>query len=339
MIRWVYSVFILISSTYARQLAPTVFQFDLDKYDIVVWAAPTGEASSVATETMRVGWEVGINGTFFCPPEREYQRCRQPNDLGRPIGNVTSSERIINGVDISRYRDDTGERWIIGLDRNGLPLFVQNNISMPGYMGNSNADRRGDFHVWLGNFPILVDNGFVLRTSIAHLVNEAKFRSAARRAFLCIPRDEKSLIWWYTPPMPLLDVGEFINREYGCHRAINLDAGASSALWYRGSHLVWPGTRNVVDGLIARPKDRWLEQMLTEYRLTTDDVRMIREIIEFFWRMRKTQQLEIPVLVERIHEAEQRIENRSQIQKRVILRELARILDQRQGSGTMFRQP
>jgi hypothetical protein len=53
---------------------------------------------------------VGINGTFFCPPERAYQRCRQPNDLGRPIGNVTSSERIIDGVDISRYRDDTGER-------------------------------------------------------------------------------------------------------------------------------------------------------------------------------------------------------------------------------------
>lgn len=95
----------------------------------------------------------------------------------------------------------------------------------------------------------------------------------------------------------------------------------------------------MVDGLIARPKDRWLEQMLNEYRLTTDDVGLIREIIEFFWRMRKTHQLDLPTLIQRIRDAEQRIDNRSQIQKRVILRELARILDQRQGSGTMFRQP
>jgi hypothetical protein len=54
MIRWYCVCFFLVSVVHARQLAPTVFQFDLDKYDIIVRAAPTGEASSVDYETMRV---------------------------------------------------------------------------------------------------------------------------------------------------------------------------------------------------------------------------------------------------------------------------------------------
>lgn len=95
----------------------TVIEIPLKDYELQTWIGKP--VDDVINQTRKMGASVGINASFFCPAESAYRYCGADGS--------TTSDRIVAGEVYSKYRDDTGERGLIGVTEDNKALFVQNN--------------------------------------------------------------------------------------------------------------------------------------------------------------------------------------------------------------------
>lgn len=247
----------------------TVAEIPLEDYYL---QARVGNPLSTVREKNRALWaSIGMNASFFCPAERAYSYCGADNG--------TSSDRIIAWTTHSRYPNDTGERWIIGVTANNEPLFVQNN-NRQGYMANTNQDRLGEIYYGIGNFPILIDNGVDVTIEVSHLIDE-KMYGKWTRAFICIPEVADRIFMGFVPNKSMYEMGAYLKSTYGCHFAINLDAGASSAMVVEDKHIVWPW-RKVVDGFAAIPKEQYIENKIQNHQFSSQQKAAINRLGDMF---------------------------------------------------------
>lgn len=247
----------------------TVAEIPLADYYLQTWI---GNPLATVREKTRALWaSIGINASFFCPAERAYSYCG--------ANNSTSSDRIVAGTVHSKYPNDTGERWIIGVTQNNEPLFVQNN-NRQGYMANTNQSRTGEIYYGIGNFPILIDNGVDVTIEVSHLIDE-KMYGKGIRSFICIPEAHDRIFMGFVPNKSVVEMGRYLIDTYGCYSAINLDAGASSAMVVDDKHIVWPG-RKVVDGFVAIPKEHYIENKIQNYQFSSQQRAAITRLGDMF---------------------------------------------------------
>lgn len=231
-----------------------------------------GNPLATVREKNRALWaSIGINASFFCPAERAYSYCGADNS--------TSSDRIVAGVVHSKYPNDTGERWIIGVTANNEPLFVQNN-NRQGYMANTNQDRISEVYYGIGNFPILIDNGVDVTIEVGHLIDDKMFGKWTR-SFICIPESHDRIFMWFVPNKSVYEMWSYLKETYGCHFAINLDAGASSAMVVDDQYVIWPG-RKVVDWFVAIPKEHYIESKIQNHQFSTQQRAAINRLWDMF---------------------------------------------------------
>lgn len=247
----------------------TVIEISLKDYELQTWVGKP--VSSVLDQTRKMGASVGINGSFFCPAESAYRYCGADGS--------TTSDRIVAGEVYSKYRDDTGERGILGVTKDNKALFVQNN-EWQWYMGNSNSGRINDIYYGISNFPILLDKG-VDRTEESPNLISKQMNTASKKAFICTNETGDTIYMWYVTIWSIYEMPEYIKEKYGCYYAINLDAGASSALVVNDKHRVWPG-RKVADGFVAVPKPEFINPQVEQYKLTTKEKIALKAITDLF---------------------------------------------------------
>jgi len=247
----------------------TVAEIPLEDYYL---QTRVGNPLATVKEKNRLLWaSIGMNASFFCPAERAYSYCGADNG--------TSSDRIVAWTSYSRYPDDTGERWIIGVTANNEPLFVQNN-NRQWYMQNTNQEKIGEMHYGIGNFPILIDNGIDVTLESAHLIDNKMFGKWTR-AFICIPKIADRIFMGFVPNKSMYEMGKYLKDTYGCNFAINLDAGASSAMVVEDKYIIWPG-RKVVDGFIAVPKEHYIENKIQNHQFSSQQKAAIIRLGDMF---------------------------------------------------------
>jgi len=230
----------------------TVAEISLENYYLKV---RIGNPTATVRQKNRELWaSIGINGSFFCPAERAYNYCG--------ANNSTSSDRIVAWVVHSKYPNDTGERWIVGVTKDNQAIFVQNN-NRQWYMKNTNQERKQDIQYGLGNFPILVDNGIDVTIEMTHLIDNKMFQKWTR-SFICIPESNDKVFMGFVPNKSMFEMGRYLIDTYNCHFAINLDAWWSSAMVVDDKHIIGPW-RRVVDGFVAVAKPAFIESKINNY--------------------------------------------------------------------------
>ncbi len=270
----------------------SVFKVPLDKYDIKVFIwNPT---ISVKNWVRKFWWEWGINWWFFCPAESSYKRCWADNS--------TSSDRISEWKVYSKYPNDTWMRWILWFDKNWKVLFVQKNLWYVGsYLRNTNANKLKDIYNWIGNRPILLDQGYNPLDAYWDMINYPKNLKKMTRNFICSTKDWKTIYMWFVPNKTIYEMPEYLKQKYWCRFAINLDAWKSSAMIFHDKYIIWPW-RDVVDWYVIVPKQRRLDYELKNYKPTDKDMKVILFLFDLlekkikFWWGKQLQQKIIKVL-------------------------------------------
>lgn len=247
----------------------TVIEISLKDYDLQTWIGDP--VDSVINQTRKLGASIGINGSFFCPAESAYSYCGADGS--------TSSDRIVAGKVDSKYRDDTGERGVLGVTQDNTAIFVQNN-KWKWYMANSNSGMLKDIYYGISNFPILLDKWVDVTEEYTHLISK-QMNVTTKKWFICTNQTGDTIYMGFVKTGSIYEMPEYIRDHYGCYYAINLDAGASSALVVNDKHRVWPG-RKVADGFVAIPKAAFINPQVEQYKLNNKETISLKAMRDLF---------------------------------------------------------
>ena len=267
---------------------------------------------NVRTETRGLWASVGMNGSYFCPAESAYRYCGADNS--------TTSERIVAGVSYSKYSGDTGERGIVGVTKDGEPLFVQNN-HYEWYMENTNSDRENELRYGLSNFPILLDKWVDVTTEFMHLINDRMMQKNTK-SFICIPESADRIFMGFVANKSMYEMAKYLKDTYDCYFAINLDAGTSSSLVIDDKYVVWPG-RKVADGFVAIPKPEYIERKINAYTLTSTQKESITLLAnKFIYQIRQQGEVYKETTITMLQNTESSKRFYPLVSQRAIIREL-----------------
>lgn len=232
-----------------------VIKVVLDGEDFVVNSLASTGGDSLENLMHQVGGTSAINGIFFCPASYSY--CH-----GETFSNF---ERIFNGEvdEQSKFWPDTWVRGIFGFEKNGTPLFVQNNLSeMEGIWTDVNKEKINDIHFGLGNFPILALWGEnMVQYSKEYL--DHKLTGRVNRNFICNSKDKKTIYMGVIGGVNLYELSDFIINEFWCSEALNLDAGESANMIYK-DNILEQRERKIMDAWVVVNREQY--KKLTQLR-------------------------------------------------------------------------
>lgn len=214
---------IFISKTIGKRKV-AVISVDLTdgKHKIVVSRNAQWSSTSLQELMNNVGGISAINWSYFCPDEPAYSRC------GRTAS--TESETIAWGVSESKRWKDTGWRGIFWFDTHGTPLLVQNNLwYIKSYQNNTNKDRYNELMEGIGNFPIILDQWTIVDLNIYGSSIDSKLKSVMKKNFICHDGSNK-VYMGQVDKISIYDLGKFLQDNFWCVDAINLDAWGSTAM-------------------------------------------------------------------------------------------------------------
>ncbi len=184
----------------------------------------------------------GINGTYFCPPD--YSSCRnKTNSYFYPVYN-TRLKKFINS--------DNFKYWTTGpllvFDTNNKFYYFKDThkafISESNFKNNYNVEIQAAF----GNKPRIIEEG--LNYLIDWELDEKQKTTKATRNAFAVKENFAYLVIAYKATVPdLADILKTLEVEY----AINLDGGASRALYYNGVYKEGP-TRKIPNAIIFKNK-------------------------------------------------------------------------------------
>ena len=234
----------LVSTTFAAQERLTTSKYDVikvtldDTHKIVVNAVPNGQApKSVKTLMEEVGGVSAINGAFF----NAYAK--------NPADQDSDMIAIRNGRKRAVYGDDLGEtRALFGFQKDGTPLMA------------TNATRSRENGGWYNSEFSKIENGLAMHVLLvdgrnvsynnAEMNGDGKQGKVAMKEFICSTADKKTVYFGKVNAVTFVGLAEYIQSEFGCNDAIQLDAGGSTAIYFEGEKIAGPG-RNVKDAFVV----------------------------------------------------------------------------------------
>ncbi len=225
-----------------------VIKVVLDGQDFIVNSLATTGGDSLENLMNKVWGHTALNGIFFCPASYSY--CH-----GETFSNF---ERIFNGkVDEQTKRwPDTGVRGIFGFEKNGTPLFVQNNLSkMSGVFNNINKDKIDELHFWLGNFPIMVISG---KNIVHHSANylDKKLSGRQNRHFICSSKDKKTIYMGVVWGVNMYETANIMIEHFWCWEGLNLDAGSSANMIYNDT-ILQKNSQHIMDAWVVVNREQY----------------------------------------------------------------------------------
>lgn len=259
-----------------------VIKVVLDGQDFVVSSLSLKWGATLEDLTKKVGGDSSINWTFFCPADYTY--CN-----GETFSNF---ERVYLGdaASYSRFWPSTDVRVLFGFDKNGVPLMVQNNKNeMPGLRSDINKSKQHDVFFWLSNFTVLLLSWENVAKANEMYYDE-KMYSKINRNFICSTPDKSTVYMWVVWGISILDLADYVKKNFDCHDALALDAWYSSAMVYEGNVLDRSKRRKIMDAFVVLNRTQYID--LTQqvppvkdpyvpanlYTLQSGDVLMISKI-------------------------------------------------------------
>lgn len=208
-----------------------VVTVDLSSPDVEVrpLLAPEGGARRFATLVAEAQPVAAITGTFFDPP------------TATVLGNLVEDGHLVR------------EGWMgsaLRIDHDGKGSL----LPMKGQAGR--FFDWSDTHFAVSSGPTLLEGGRIALNPWAEGFSDPGVFRAARRSALGLTRRNKMLMVNVATPITLRQLAR-VMQALGADRAINLDGGTSSALYFGGSHVVKPGRllTNAV-GVFVRRRER-----------------------------------------------------------------------------------
>jgi len=231
------------ASTYVFQTVSTtrgnfdahVVTLDRASFQMKTLNAGTGDcenncsAITLADLANRVGAEVGIHGTYFCPPD--YGSCAaEINSYNGPLYDSVTGY-LHNPMDVFYHLAP-----MIAESSNGQLVYYSqapqfSSIASFGQVYGS------PLHSAIANYPGLINNSAVIVESEDRLENSMRTNLAPRGA---IGWNQDNYILVIAPSATVVDLA-YIMKELGATHAMNLDGGGTSALLYGGAYKVGPG--------------------------------------------------------------------------------------------------
>lgn len=261
-----------------------VIKVILDGQHYVVSSVAEDWGETLANLTKKVGGDTAVNGTFFCPDDYSY--CWWTTH--------TISERVYlgNGEDRSRFRPDTSIRMIFGFDKEGSPLLVQNNLwslQDAGLWVKNDNEKLDSIYFGLGNFPVFLYEGENVLYGYENYLDK-KMKTAGNKTFICSTKDNSTVymgvVWWIT----LIEMPEYVQKNFDCRNALNLDAGASIGMIYSWFILDQGERTRIMDAFVVldreqytkltwiTPANKTVHNSWEQYQLTEKDQQKIKSI-------------------------------------------------------------
>ena len=198
----------------------------------------------------KVGGDTAVNGSFFCPDD--YSQCTTTH---------TISERVYmgNGQDRSEYRPDTSIRMIFGFTKEGSPLLVQNNMGNGIDLGlrvKKDPEAFNSLYFGLGNFPVFLYQGENVIKGYNNYI-DTKMKTAGNKTFICSTQDKSTIYMGVIGNITIPEMADYLQKNFDCRNAMNLDAGLSIGMIYSGFVLdQWSRTR-IMDAYVVLTKDQY----------------------------------------------------------------------------------
>ncbi len=199
----------------------------------------------------KVGWDSGINWTFFCPAD--YTSC----------GKVTHSnfERVYlwNWKDYSTFWPNTDVRMIFGFNKDWEPLFVQNKLTETmGLLTLNNKKWIDDLHFGMSNFTVLlVDWEDKVVANEMHY--DSKMYGSANRNFICSTKDRSTIYMGIVGGVSIPQLATFVKNNFDCYNALALDAWASEAMVYDGNVIARSNRRQIMDAFVVVDREQYMK--------------------------------------------------------------------------------
>lgn len=201
--------------------------------------------------TQKVGGDTAVNGVYFCPDDYGY------------CGGVTHtvSERIYMGnwENRSRFRPDTSIRMVFGFDKTGKPLLVQNNmwsLQDAGLRVKSDTWTFNSLYFGLGNFPVFLYQGEdVIYGYETYL--DAKMKTRANKTFICSTKSWDVIYMGVVGWINLIEMPDYLKRNFDCRNALNLDAGESIGMIYSWFVLDQGNRKRIMDAFVVIDKSQY----------------------------------------------------------------------------------
>ena len=221
----------------------TLIRVILDGHD-TIGTSVSENWESLASLVQKSGGVSGINGAYFCPAD--YAACGGKN--------TTNADRIWqgDGKTYSASWPDTGSRGIFGFDQGGNFLFVRNNLGFSGGVpGKFHAEDIGKIWYGLGNHPVLLQAGVNMLPAYENTgLIDAKMKASGVKNMICITDDEKTVYMGNIADITISEMPDYLQRNFGCAYALNLDSGGSLGMIYDGTTIRKPG-RNIMDAFVV----------------------------------------------------------------------------------------
>ena len=184
----------------------------------------------------------GINGTYFCPPD--YSSCTgKINSYFYPVYN----SRLKKFINADNFKYPTTGPLLVFDTNNNFYYFKDTHkafISEENFKKKYNVEIQAAF----GNKPRIIEEG--LNLLIDWEVDQKQRETKAARNAFAVKENFVYLIIAYDATVPdLADILKALEVDY----AINLDGGASRALYYNGVYKEGP-TRNIPNAIVFKKK-------------------------------------------------------------------------------------
>lgn len=183
---------------------------------------------------------IGIHGTYFCPPD--YSECAgQMNSFNPPVFN-TEQNKLINESDL-KYHDGP---IMIYTEPRGYWMYHRASefgTSVSAFESSSGENMLAG----VAHYPSLIENGEIVVHS--ETVNSSQ-ESKATRGGIGFNDDHVFLVVATGASVPDL---AYIFNELGADWAINLDGGASAALYYKSAYKYGPN-RLIPNAIVFKKK-------------------------------------------------------------------------------------
>lgn len=204
---------------------------------------------SLATYVEENNGDIGINGSYFCPPD--YASCSDSiNSFLSPVYDHNSGTMI--NEDVSGYHNGP----MIASGQNGQYFYFNRPkayASLTRYNNNQFLLKTGTYPVGvLANRPSLIEDGVVVVSAEPHY---SSYDSKATRGGIGF--DDQNIYLVVARNANMIDFAE-IFKTLGADYAMNLDGGGSTALYYDGSYMVGPG-RSLPNAIVFRPYVEYIQ--------------------------------------------------------------------------------
>jgi hypothetical protein len=193
-------------------------------------------AKSLADYVAENDARIGIHGTYFCPPD--YSSCAQAvNAFDPPVYN-SDAARMVNESDIPYHPGP-----LVAYDADGAYHYYHRAKDMGSVASFENA--HADLRAAIAMYPSLVENGQVVVGS--ETLSASQQAKSARGG---IGWDDDDVLLVVAHGASVTDLAS-IFEALGAIYAMNLDGGASAALYMDGAYLYGPA-RNIPNAIVFK---------------------------------------------------------------------------------------